>query len=1061
MKLRPLSLAVLAVLSALAAHAGADEARHSYIVQLADAPVANYAGGVSGLAATKPAAGNRLDVTAQDVQNYIAYLDQKQSNAAALVPDAQIVHKYKLVLNGFAARLTDTEVRTLKKSGAIANISADEGRSLDTNFTAKFLGLDNPGDGLWTKLGGNSKAGENVIIGVIDGGIWPEHTSYADRVDGQGKPTFDVGGTLVYDSPSGWNGTCETGQGFSTSHCNNKLIGARYFNAGFISSGRQLHWTDFISPRDSLAGAEGQGGHGTHTSSTAGGNFGVTGSQGGVSLGTMSGMAPRARLAAYKVCWTFPDPTNPDGTGSRNTCYQSDSVAAIDRAVADGVHVLNFSISGNQTSVLDPVEQAFFNAAAAGVFVAASGGNNGPANTVAHLSPWLTTVGASTHNRTGASTVTLGNGATYSGASFNQAPLPATATILARNAAMKPYADLSIADQAAARLCYTAADRTTYGGGADGALDPAKVSGKVLLCERGNSARVDKSRAVKEAGGVGMILMDTSAAQAPVADLHSLPAVHLNLANGSAARSWINANPNGTSSIAKAEMVSSSTPAPLMGSFSSRGPNKHNANILKPDLTAPGVDILAGVTADYLTQGERDAIANGTLVPEAKWASYNGTSMSSPHVAGLAALLRQAHPSWSPAAIKSALMTTAGPTLNDGQTGMALGTLPWGQGAGHVRPNKALDPGLVYDNGPIDWIRFMCGIPGTLSPSFCAPFGSIAPYNLNLASLTAASVLGKQTLTRTVTNVGSQASTYTATATLPGFSVVVSPASLTLAPGAKATFTVALTNTSTPANTWSYGSLTWSDDAGHVVRSPLTARPTMLAAPSLLVNEAATGSTTYTIGAGFTGPLVAAKGGLKAAVRSDATVGEDSSGDGGLAACKASGNAGVKVHEVPVPANALVARFSLFDVDTSGYKAGDHDDLDLVVLDGTGALVGSSGGGTSSEVVTLANPAAGTYKVCVVGYKPLGGSSDYTLSSWTVAKGETAGNFKASLPPAVFTGATATIAASWSGLGNARHLGAIQITAPGGAISTTLLEVDTTVPVPEPSVERSAMNRRD
>jgi hypothetical protein len=1061
MQLRPLTLAVLTVLSGLAVQAGAEEARHSYIVQLAGAPVANYTGGVSGLAATKPAPGTRLDVTAQNVQDYIAYLDQQQASATAVVPDAQIVHKYKLVLNGFAARLTDAEVRALKKNSAVASITADEARSPDTNYTPKFLGLDTPGEGLWAKLGGTDKAGENIVIGIIDGGIWPEHTSYADRVDNQGKPTFDISGTLVYDTPSNWNGACVTGEGFTANHCNNKLIGARYFNAGFLATGRPLHWTDFVSPRDSLAGPTGHGGHGTHTSSTAGGNSGAVGTLSGIPVGSMSGMAPRARIAAYKVCWTYPDATATDGTGTKNSCFNSDSVAAIDQAVADGVHVLNYSISGSQTSVTDPVEMAFFNAAAAGVFVAASAGNSGPSNAVAHLSPWLTTVAASTHNRASVATVNLVGGASYTGASYNQSPLPDTPTILARDAAIKPYAQLSTADKAAARLCYTAADRATYGGGPDAALDPAKASGKVLLCERGNSARVDKSRAVKEAGGAGMILMDASAAQSPAADPHSIPTVHLNFADGSAARSWIASHPDGLSNIGKSVLTTSAVPAPQMAGFSSRGPNKHNANILKPDLTAPGVDILAGVTADYSSQADRDAIANGTLTPYANWASYQGTSMSSPHVAGLGALLRQAHPDWSPAAIKSALMTTAYDTFADGQTGMAAGTLPWGQGAGHVRPNKAVDPGLVYDSGPVDWIRFMCGIPGTLSASFCAPYGSIQPYNLNLASLTAASVLGKMSMTRTVTNVGSEEATYTANASLPGFNVVVNPSSLTLAPGAKASFTVTLTNVSAAPNTWSYGNLTWSDNAGHVVRSPLSAKPAMIAAPAKVYSEAATGSTVFAIGTGYNGALASAKGGLKAATRSDATVGKDASGDGGVAACKAGGNAGVKVHSVTVPANALVARFALYDVDTSGHQAGADDDLDLVVLNSAGTQVGSSGGATSNEMVTLNLPAAGSYKVCVVGYAPNGGSANYTLSSWTVAKDELGGNLKIGLPTTAFTGASMTIGASWSGLGSAKHLGAVVLTAPGGNVATTVLEVDTTVPVPEKSQERSVAAARN
>lgn len=1055
MKLRSLSLAILAALTSLSLHAAANEARHTYIVQLADAPVANYTGGISGLPATKPAAGSRLDISAQAVQEYIAYLEQKQASAAAIVPAAEIVHQYKLVLNGFAARLTDAEVRALKKSGAVADISADTPRTLDTNYTPRFLGLDSTQDGLWQRLGGTGLAGEDVVIGIVDGGIWPEHTSYADRVDHQGKPTFDVSGTLAYAPPANWNGACETGEGFAASHCNNKLIGARYFNAGFLASGDPLHWTDFVSPRDSLAGPTGHGGHGSHTASTAGGNYNTTGMVSGVNAGSMSGMAPRARIAAYKVCWTYPFPGASDGTGTRNGCYDSDSVAAIDRAVADGVHVINFSISGSQTSVTDAVEIAFFNAAAAGVFVAASAGNAGPSNAVAHLSPWLTTVGASTHNRFGRATVQLGNGASYSGASFNATPLPATATILARDAARQPYAELSTADKAAARLCYRAADRATYGGGPDAALDPLKVSGKVLLCERGNSARVDKSRAVREAGGAGMILMDTSPAQAIAADLHSIPSVHLNSTDGAAVRSWIAANPNGSAAIGAATLAPSPAPAPMMASFSSRGPNKHNANILKPDLSAPGVDVLAAVTTDYETQAERDAIANGTLVPDANWASYNGTSMSSPHVAGLGALLRQAHPTWSPAAIKSALMTTAGDTVADSQPGMAAGKLPWGQGAGHVHPNKAVDPGLVYDSGPIDWLRFMCGIPGTLSPTLCKQTGAIAAYNLNLPSLTAAAVLGKLTMQRTVTNVGDTAATYTASASLPGFNVVVNPASLTLAPGARASFSVTLSAAGAPLNTWAYGHLTWSDGS-HVVRSPLSARRATLVAPPRVYNEAASGSTAFTIGTGFTGVPSAMKGGLKPATRSTATVGIDESGDGGLADCKAGGSAGVKVHTVAVPAQALVARFALYNTDTSAHQAGKTEDLDLLVLNGAGNLVGSSGSGTSNEMVTLAQPAAGNYKVCVVGYAPRNGSSTYTLSSWAVAKDELQGNLKIGLPAMVVTGGTATVGASWSGLGSARHLGALVLSAPDGSAATTLLEVDTTVPVPEPTVERNA-----
>jgi subtilisin family serine protease len=156
-----------------------------------------------------------------------------------------------------------------------------------------------------------------------------------------------------------------------------------------------------------------------------------------------------------------------------------------------------------------------------------------------------------------------------------------------------------------------------------------------------------------------------------------------------------------------------SAPAPVMASFSSRGPNRGYSNILKPDLTAPGVDIIAGVTP-VKTQAERDAIASGSVVPGSAWASYQGTSMSSPHVAGLGALLKQLHPSWSPAAIKSALMTTAASTFNDGQPGAANGRLPWAQGA--RRRTRGAEPrhrsGPAYDAGTLDYLRYLCGVGG-------------------------------------------------------------------------------------------------------------------------------------------------------------------------------------------------------------------------------------------------------------------------------------------------------------------------------------------------------------
>ncbi|MFC5462378.1 S8 family serine peptidase [Massilia niabensis] len=1051
MNLRPVSFAVLTLLSSLALTASAQEVRRSYIVQLADKPVASYTGGVAGLQATKPAAGQRLDVSAADVQAYIGYLEQKQNNVLSTVGTAQLTHKYKVVFNGFAALLTDAEVKALKGDPAVAAITADEERQLDTNYTPAFLGLDKPTEGLWNQQsGGKEKAGDGVVIGIVDSGLWPENKAFADRVDANGEPTFDVSGTQVYGAvPAGWKGACETGEGFTAEHCNNKLIGARYFNKTFKLSGRAQHWSDFTSPRDSVGGATGKGGHGTHTASTAGGNHGVSATMNGLSMGKVSGIAPHARIAAYKVCWTYVDPTNPDGSGSRNGCFNSDSVAAIDQAVIDGVNVINFSISGSQTSVADAVELAFFGAADANVFVAASAGNSGPANTVAHLSPWITTVGASTHNRLNGATVTTGAGIKYVGASLNTTALPQTPAISARDAGLVPFASLNPADQLARRLCYTAADRTAYGGSPAAALDASLVNGKVVLCERGNSARTDKSRAVAEAGGAGMVLIDT--ANSLVSEIHSIPTVHISLADGTALRTYVQANAGATVSIGTWSPQVGAAPAPVMASFSSRGPNRGYNNILKPDLTAPGVDILAGYTPAQ-TQAERDAIADGSLVPGSAWASIQGTSMSSPHVAGLAALLKQLHPTWSPAAIKSALMTTAAATFNDGQPGAANGRLPWAQGAGHVVPNKATDPGLVYDANTTDYLRYMCGVGGIVGAATCQSTGSIPAYNLNLPSLTAGNVLGKLTMTRTVTNVSDKPSTYTATASLPGFSVAVSPSTLNLAPGAKGTFSVALTRTDAPMDAYSFGALEWRDGS-HVVRSPLTARPTAFVAPSVLHSEQVTGNTVFTVGAGFSGKLTANKGGLKAATLNEQSVGTTLAADGGVLECKNGGSAGVTATSFTIPANTMVARFSLRDIDTSGFKGGKPDDLDLIMFDSAGVQVGYSGTATSNEMITLMAPAAGTYRVCVAGYAPTGGSATYTLASWIVGRSDIGGNLKVTLPSSVFVGGTASAAASWSGLtAGQRYMGAVQYLMGTTPLSTTLLEVDATNPVPLPGV---------
>jgi subtilisin family serine protease len=1026
-----LAVFAAAVLASGLAMSAPNDGRRTYIVQLTDEPAVTYQGGVAGLAATRAAAGSKFEFQRAEVQAYVGHLRRQQSDVAASVSRAPVLATYHAVFNGFSARLTPAEVASLRANNKVANVFVDEARQMDTVSTPRFLGLTAPG-GLWSQTAGGSLIkGEGMVIGVVDGGIWPEGPSFFDRVDSETGAPVKTGGTLAYGpAPATFKGGCVAGEGFTPAlHCNNKLIGAKFYNAGFLASGLPKNWSEFYSPRDSMGGNLAHGGHGDHTASTVAGNSGVQAVVNGIPMGAQSGMAPRARVAAYKVCWSYDDATATDGTGSKNSCFNSDSVSAIDDAVKDGVNAINYSISGSQTSSADPVEQAFYRAALANVFVAASAGNSGPANQVAHISPWLTTVAASTHDRALTATVTLGNAAVYTGASVNVAPLPASPVILSTDAAL---AGAAAAD---ANLCFSS----------PATLDPAKVAGKIVVCTRGTNARVDKSAAVAAAGGVGMILVDNGAGL--VAEAHSVPTVHVSAADGAAIKSY--AATTGPTAALSAFGIGSA-PAPIMAGFSSRGPNQGDSNILKPDVTAPGVDVIAAVSSPGGTTvaaatASRNAIAAGTLVPPPDWSSYQGTSMSSPHVAGIALLLKQAHPTWSPAAIKSALMTTAYTTLDDGQPGAANGKLPWAQGAGHIDPNKATDPGLVYDAGKLDYDAYQCKVNRTsVTAADCAASGTLGEtYNLNLPSITVGAVVGSTTVTRTVTNVGSTSATYTAAVSgLTGFTAVVTPASFTLAPGAKQVFTVKLTATTAVENVWSFGALTWTDGT-HVVRSPVQARTgKAIVAPAEMTGTTVSGTRLFTVKTGFAGRMTSIKGGLK-----DVTMSAPMSLSPGAASsaqlkttCTAGvDTANVKVMNVTIPAGTVVAKFALRDADVG--TAG--DDHDMILLSPSGASVYSGNDG-SNEAVQIASPAAGNYKVCVVLYGSSATSSTFKLSSWIVTPADVGGNFNVMLPSQVYAAGTSTVGMAWSGLTpGKRYMGAVQfLDLSGVAQATTVLSVN-------------------
>ena len=1034
-RLSSLSVLLALQLLAMGQTAHADDARRPYIVQLTDHPVAAYSGGISGLRATRAVPGQRLDLASSAARQYRGYLSKQQDNLKKLLGASAVRRQYQVVFNGFAGRLTDAEVRALKASGKVASITPDEQVHVVTNYTPTFLGLDQPG-GLWEQLGGQEHAGEDVIVGVIDTGIWPENLSYADRVDADGRPTFDTSARLAYGPPPArWKGVCQIGEGFTASHCNNKLIGARFFDDGFRAGDKTIHWSEFRSPRDSLYQPAGDGGHGTHTSSTAAGNSKVPAVAGnGDQLGSRSGMAPRARVAMYKICWSYNG-----GLGSlngvENTCYNSDSLAAIEAAVSDGVDVLNYSISGGG-SVLDPVEQAFRHAVEAGVFVAAAGGNSGPENAVAHISPWLTTVAASTHDKTHRATVTLGNGQHYLGASLNPAPLSGLAVIRAEDA-IAPGAKAYQAE-----LCYRKED--IYDEIHPIApLDQEKVAGKIVACKRGGNARTDKALAVKAAGGAGMILLDDGSGIE--VDIYDLPTIHVNQADGAAIADY--AAGAGAIASLSASVLAPMT-GPVMADFSSRGPNKFDPGVLKPDLSAPGSDILAGVSPS-LSVDQHAAVLSGAAPAYSTSVYMSGTSMATPHVAGLAALLKQRHPGWSPAAVKSALMTSTYPVLPTALTGDEDGTLPWGQGAGHVAPNLAADPGLVYDTAAGDYKRYMCGITGEVSD--CST-GKLAGHALNLASITLPGVVGAQTVSRSVTNVSDKTAIYHVSTSLEGFTTTVTPSTLNLAAGETQSYTVRLERTDADDGVWKMGELVWSDGE-HKVRSPLQARYNSgVVAPALLTSTTTSGSRQFDVNTGFDGVMGGVKAGMREYVRLAQTVTQAAPGsldtvNDIVNACVARG-AGVKAVTVGIPNQTMVARFELSNRDTAG---GEDDDLDLALLDQRNNLIGLSAHEGANESVMLAAPPMGVVKICVLGYKlKNGASTNYTVSYATAIPNDTKGSLKIAMPGTVKQGGTYPVGFSWTGLEQGkRYLGGVQLLNPAGrVVSLTELDIDTRDVVP-------------
>ncbi|KAJ4955087.1 hypothetical protein NE237_011870 [Protea cynaroides] len=700
-------------------------------------------------------------------------------------PSSRLLYSYHSAMEGFAARLSQIELETLRNMQNIIAVRHDHCLQIQTTYSYKFLGLSPSREGAWLR----SRFGHGTIIGVLDTGVWPESPSFSDE---QMPPV-----------PKKWRGICQEGQNFNSFNCNRKLIGARFYSKGYHASSdisRAPAPHEYISPRD----AEG---HGTHTSSTAAGasvpNANVLGNGAGVARG----MAPGAHVAMYKICWF-------------NGCYSSDILAAMDDAIRDGVDILSLSLGGFPLPLFDDsIAIGSYRATERGIMVICAAGNNGPIpNSVSNEAPWITTVGASTLDRRFPAEVHMGNGQILYGESmFPGNHLP--------NAGKELELVYVTGEDRGSEFCFK------------GSLPRARVHGKMVICDRGANGRAEKGLVVKESGGSAMILANTEINQEEDSvDVHVLPATLIGYAESLCLKSYINSTRRPIARIEFRGTAIGRSRAPAVAMFSSRGPSLSNPSILKPDIVAPGVNVIAAWPQNLGPSGlpEDSRRVNFTVL--------SGTSMACPHVSGIAALIRSRHPMWGPSAVKSAIMTTADVTDHYGKPIMG-GSIPaqvFAIGAGHVNPERATDPGLVYDIRPSEYIIHLCTLGYSRSEIFTITHRNVSchevmakniGFSLNYPSISVIFKPGRmgKKIKRRLTNVGFPNSTYSVEVVAPeGVAVKVRPQHLTFnhiyQSLAYSIWFVSRKTIATQKMTFAEGHLTWvhTKSSHYRVRSPIS-----------------------------------------------------------------------------------------------------------------------------------------------------------------------------------------------------------------------------------------------
>ncbi|XP_022731006.1 subtilisin-like protease SBT2.5 [Durio zibethinus] len=813
MKVMAVECAVLVMLLGLVVTGRAE----IYIVTIEGEPIISYKGGENGFEATAVESDEKLDTTSESVTSYASHLEKKHDMLLDMLFDRgsyKKLYSYKHLINGFSVHLSPEQAETLRRAPGVKSVERDWKVRRLTTHTPQFLGLPT---GVWPTGGGFDRAGEDIVIGFVDSGIYPHH------------PSFSAYHTDPYGPVPKYRGKCEIDPDTKSDFCNGKVIGAQHFAEAAKAAGAFNPAIDFASPMDG-------DGHGSHIAAIAAGNNGIPVRVYGHEFGRASGMAPRARIAVYKALYRL--------FGG----FVADVVAAIDQAVHDGVDILSLSVGPNsppattKTTFLNPFDATLLAAVKAGVFVAQAAGNGGPfPKTLVSYSPWIASVAAAIDDRRYKNHLTMGNGKILAGTGLSPSTHSnQTYTMVAANDVLL---DSSV-------MKYSPSDCQR-----PEVLNKNLVEGNILLCGYSfnfvvGTASIKKvSETAKALGAAGFVLAVESVSPGTKFDPVpvGIPGILItdvsksmdliNYYNVSTPRDWTGRVKSfkAIGSIGDGLMPILHKSAPQVALFSARGPNIkdfsfQDADLLKPDILAPGSLIWAAWSP------------NGTDEPNyvgEEFAMISGTSMAAPHIAGIAALLKQKHPHWSPAAIKSALMTTstkldrAGRPLQAQQysetEAMKLVTAtPFDYGSGHVNPRAALDPGLIFDAGYEGYLGFLCTTPGIdiheIKKYTNSPCNNTMghPSNLNTPSITISHLVGTQTVTRIVTNVAGE-ETYVITAKMqPSVAIETSPSAMTLKPGASRKFSVTLTTRSV-TRSYSFGEIIMKGSRGHKVSIPVVA----------------------------------------------------------------------------------------------------------------------------------------------------------------------------------------------------------------------------------------------